>query len=143
VRGDIAVAGNAEVGGAAGRRLELGDLIVRCGEADLEAVDLAEPALAFGFSDAGDQVVADVDESRLLRRVRSQERASDAGVLVDAAGSIGPTAGAQGDLAVLEVAEELLPLLVGGRAIFGGGPQVTAAGEVGAVAVDGFFGVDG
>jgi hypothetical protein len=49
-------------GGGAG----LGDLVV-CGvEADLEAFGFAGPAFAFGFGDAGQEVVADVFEAVAL-----------------------------------------------------------------------------
>jgi hypothetical protein len=51
----------------------MGELVVCSCEADLEALDLAEPAFAFGFRDAGEEVVADVDQTRPLGRVRSQE----------------------------------------------------------------------
>jgi hypothetical protein len=40
--------------------VELGELVVGAGEAELESFDLAEPAFAFGLGDAGDQVVADL-----------------------------------------------------------------------------------
>ena len=63
-------------------------------------------------------------------------------MLVDAGGSVGAAAVAQGELAALEVAEELLPFLVGGGAVLRGRAQGAAAGEERAVAVDGFVGVD-
>jgi hypothetical protein len=51
-------------------------------------------------------------------------------------------AGADGDLAALEVAEELLPFLVGRDAVFVGGPHGAAAGEERQVGLDGLVGVD-
>jgi hypothetical protein len=60
-------------GGAAGAPVELGELVVGAGEADLEAFDLAEPAFAFGLGDAGKQGVADLFQARALRRVWPQE----------------------------------------------------------------------
>jgi hypothetical protein len=48
--------------------------------------------------------------------------AAQAGVLVDAGGAERAAAGAGGDLAAFEVAEELLPFGVGGGAVFLGGP---------------------
>ena len=54
-----------------------------------------------------------------------------------------PAAGAGGDLAAFEVAEELLPFLVGGGAVFLAGAQRAAAGEEGEVGLDGLVGVDG
>ena len=67
----------------------------------------------------------------------------EAAVLVDARGAEGPAAGAGGDLAAFEVAEELAPFLVGGDAVFLGGAQGAAAGEEGQVGLDGLVGVDG
>jgi hypothetical protein len=52
--------GHAEVhGGGAGSAVDLGEFVFGAGEADLEAFGFAEPAFAFGFGDAGGQVVAD------------------------------------------------------------------------------------
>src|SRR5215472_13698999 len=135
---------HAEVGScAAGSHLvDLGDLVAcRC-EADFEAFDLAGPAFAFGFADAVEQVGAHVGEPAALGGVGPQERAAQAGVLVDAGGSVGAAAGPVGDFAPLEVAEELVPLLVGGRAVFAAGPQGASARDERAVAVDDFLRVD-
>ncbi|MFF3468490.1 hypothetical protein [Streptomyces sp. NPDC002619] len=63
-------------------------------------------------------------------------------MLVDAVGAVGASAGADGELAAFEVAEEVLPLGVGGGAVFLGGPQGTAAGDEGAMGFDGLFRVD-
>ena len=52
-------------------------------------------------------------------------------------------AGAGGDFAAFEVAEEFLPFGVGGGAVFLGGSQRPAAGEEGQVGLDGLVGVDG
>lgn len=49
---------------------------------------------------------------------------------------------AEGEFAVLEVAEELVPLGVGGGAVFFAGAELAAAVDEGPVAVDGFLGVD-
>ncbi|WBO68876.1 hypothetical protein [Streptomyces camelliae] len=49
----------AVVGGAA---VELVEFLLCSGEADLESFDFAEPALAPRLGDAGNEVVADVDE---------------------------------------------------------------------------------
>jgi hypothetical protein len=40
----------------------VGEFLAGAVEADLEAVDLAEPAVLPGFGDPGDEVVADFDE---------------------------------------------------------------------------------
>jgi len=66
-----------------------------------------------GFGDAGGQVLADGGQPGALGRVDAEQGTADATVLVYAAGSPGPAALAEGDLAPLEVAEELVPLGVG------------------------------
>jgi hypothetical protein len=63
-------------------------------------------------------------------------------VLVDARGVVGAAAVAEGDLAALEVAEELGHFLVGRDAVFRGRAQCPAAGDEGAVAVDDLLGID-
>ena len=63
-------------------------------------------------------------------------------MLVDAAGGVGASAVAKGELSVLEVAEELLPLGAGRGAVFLAGAGGAAAGHEGAMAVDGLLGVD-
>ena len=54
------VARDSELDGGAvgGPIVELGDLVVGSGEADLQAFNLPEAALSFGLGDAGVQVVA-------------------------------------------------------------------------------------
>ena len=69
--------------------------------------------------------------------------AAQAAVLVDAGGGERAAAGAGGDFAAFEVAEEFFPFGVGGGAVFLGGPQGAAAGEEGQVGLDGLVGVDG
>lgn len=79
--GDVAIGGNAEADGlvAAGKgELDLGELVVRGGEADLEPFGFAGPALAFGLGYAGQEVVADAGEPTPLGGVDPQERAPDA-----------------------------------------------------------------
>ena len=58
VGGGRADGGDAKVDGCgvAGAMVELGELVVGAGEADLEAFDLAQPAFAFGLCDPGGQV---------------------------------------------------------------------------------------
>jgi hypothetical protein len=43
--------------------VDLGEFFLGSGEADVEALDFAEPALAVGFGDAGYQVVADLGDA--------------------------------------------------------------------------------
>ncbi|MEK8146663.1 hypothetical protein NKH18_51515 [Streptomyces sp. M10(2022)] len=62
---------------------ELAELLLGASQADLETLDLAEPAFRLGFGDSGDQVVADLGKPCPLGRVRSEERASDTSVLMD------------------------------------------------------------
>ena len=130
-------------GAGAGHLLDLGEFGAGSGEADLEAFDFAEPSFAAGFFDPGQQVLADIEEALALGWVGAQQRAAQAGVLVDAGGGVGATAGAEGDLAMLEVAEKLLPFCVGRGPVFLGRAQRPAAGNECAVAVDGFLGIDG
>jgi hypothetical protein len=99
--------------------------------------------LLAGLGDAGGQVVADRLEPLLLGGVDPQEGTADAAVLVDATASPGAAAVAEGELAALEVAEELVPFLAGGGAVFLAGAELAAAGDECPVAGDGFLGVDG
>ena len=78
-----------------------------------------------------------------LGGVGPEHGAAEAGVLVDAGGGERAAAGAGGDLAAFEVAEELLPFVVGGDAVFLAGAQRAAAGEERQVGLDGLVGVDG
>ena len=45
-----------------GEFIELNEFVACGGEADLQAVDFAEPVLALGFVDASFEVAADVDQ---------------------------------------------------------------------------------
>ena len=74
------------LGAAGGGLVGLGEFLVCPGEADLESFGFAGPAFAFGFGDAGVEVVADLLQSVPLGGVDAQEWAADAGVLVDAGG---------------------------------------------------------
>jgi hypothetical protein len=78
--GCVAVGRNAEADGlgAAGEgELDLGELVVGGGEADLEPFGFAGPALAFGFGDAGGQVAADVLQPLFLGGVNPEEGTPD------------------------------------------------------------------
>src|SRR6266480_423822 len=130
-------------GGGAGAPVDLGEFVFGAGEADLESFGLAEPAFAVGFGDAGGEVVADLGDAVALGGVGPVHGASQAAVLVDAGGGECAAAGAGGDFAAFEVAEEFFPFGVGGGAVFLGGPQRPAAGEEGQVGLDGFLGVGG
>jgi hypothetical protein len=64
-------------------------------------------------------------------------------VFVDAWGAEGAAAGSGGYLAWFEVAEGLLPFLVGGHSVFLAGTQRAPSGEERHVGLDGLFGIDG
>src|SRR5439155_14373395 len=130
-------------GAVVGASVDLGELVFCAGEADLESLDLTGPAFSLGFGDAGDEVVADLDEALPLGGIGPEHWASDARMFVDARGAEGSAACTSGYLAAFEVAEELGPFLVGGVAVFLGGSQGPPAGEERQVRLDGFFGVDG
>src|SRR5215471_10812481 len=134
---------DAEVCRGDGSAGDLGEFVFGSGEADLESFHFAEPAFALGFGDAGGEVVADLGEALFLGGVGPEHGAADAGVLVGAGGRERAPAGSGGDLAAFEMAEELLPFLVGGGAVFLAGAQRPAAGEEGPVGLDGLVGVDG
>src|SRR6185312_5122424 len=98
---------------------------------------------AFGFGDARGEVVADLDQTGPLAGVGPQQCATHTSMFMDAGGSERATAGADGDLAALEVAEEFLPFGVGGCAVFVGGAQRTPSGEERQVGLNRLVGVDG
>lgn len=58
--------------------VDLGELVVGAVEADLESLDLAKPALAFGLSDADDEIVADFRDARPLNWIGPVHGASQA-----------------------------------------------------------------
>ncbi|WP_231156055.1 hypothetical protein [Streptomyces sp. CNZ748] len=63
--GDVGEGRHAEIdcGGSAGCfGIELVQLALRAGEADLEALDFAQPSFPLRLSDPGDQVVTDVSQ---------------------------------------------------------------------------------
>jgi hypothetical protein len=125
----VGEAGDAQLDGfnAAGADLvHLGEFGVGAGEADLEALGLAVPAVGFGFGDAGDEVVADLFQPSAGGRIRAQQRAAQTTVFADAGGVIGATAVTDRDLAALEVPNELGPFGVGRGAVFLAGAQCAA-----------------
>jgi hypothetical protein len=63
---DVSECGHAECNvafGALHGGVKLGQFVVSSGEANLQFVDLAKPSLAFGFDNAGDEIVADLLET--------------------------------------------------------------------------------
>jgi hypothetical protein len=138
---------NFLVGGADGRYSEVRgahDIVAGCPreggefavggvEADLESFDFAEPAVDAGFGDAVGEVLDDADEAASGGGVGAEHGAADAGVLVGAGGSVGAPAGAELELALLEVLLELAPFIGGRLPVFGFGADGPALVEVGAV----------
>ena len=113
------------------------------GKAGFESLDLTEPAPTEGFGQPCGEVVGDLGEPIELCRVRAQHWAADAGMFVLAGSAVGATAGAELDLAPLEVPEELGPLGIGGLPVLGTGSDAPPAGDEGSVVVDDVLVVDG
>ena len=65
------------------------EFLLRPGEADVEALDLAEPAFVLGLGDAGQQALADLGDPPPLGGIGSKEAAPQAAVLMGAAGAVG------------------------------------------------------
>ena len=63
-------------------------------------------------------------------------------MLVNTGGCVGTAAGAEGDLAAFEVAEEFVPFLVGRLPVFLTRSECSAAGDERAVPVDDLVGVE-
>jgi hypothetical protein len=77
---DVGERGHAEadrLAAAGDEAVDLGQLVVRGGEADRQALGFAGPAFSPGLADAGGQVVADFFQPRALGWVNSEERAPD------------------------------------------------------------------
>ena len=94
--------GHAEVGAgvvAGADLVHLAEFVAGAGEADFESFGFAEPVVLLGFGDAVVQVGADGLQAGSLGGVGAQQRAAQAGVLVDAGGAERPAAGAGGDFA--------------------------------------------
>jgi hypothetical protein len=72
----------ADQGRGAGAPVDLGELVLGAGEADLESLGFAEPAFAVGFGDAGGQVVADLGDAVALGGVGPVQGASEAAGLL-------------------------------------------------------------
>lgn len=72
------------------------------------------PTFPLGFGDTGQEVVADLHEAGRAGPDPAPGGHSGAGVFMDARGAVGAGAGTDGELAAFEVAEEVLPLGVGG-----------------------------
>src|SRR5215470_12844137 len=119
----IADGWHSEVGGSGAAAsfdasVEAGEFAFSGFQADLKALDFAEPAVHPCFGNALAQVVDDLGKAGPLVRRDAEHRASQASVLMLAGCPVRASAGAQRDLAHLEVLLEFLPFLVGGLAVF-------------------------
>jgi hypothetical protein len=79
--GGVGEGGDAELDGLAAASddlVHLGEFGAGAGEADLQSFGLSEPAAGLGFGDAGDEVVADLDQAMPGSWVWPQERAAQA-----------------------------------------------------------------
>jgi hypothetical protein len=79
--GGFGEGGDAELDGLAAASddlVHLGEFGAGAGEADLQSFGLSEPAAGLGFGDAGDEVVADLDQAVPGSWVWPQERAAQA-----------------------------------------------------------------
>ena len=140
--GDVGEDGREGVGGMCAESIDLGELVARSAEADLQPFDLPHPALAACFIDPGVQVVPDLDQPGALSRIGAQQGTAEAGVLVDAGCGEGSAACPERNFPSLEMAEELLPFGVGGGAVFLPGTGGPPPGDEGTVRRDDLFGVD-
>ena len=131
----------SEVGGSGAAvafdaSVEAGEFAFSGFQADLEALDFAEPAVHPCFGNAFVQVADDLGEAGPLLRRDAEHRASQASVLMLARRPVRTSAGSQRHLAQLEVLLEFLPFLVGGLAVFFGGPGGPPLVEERAVGAD-------
>ena len=116
--------------------VEAGELAFSGFQADLKALDFAEPAVHPCFGDALVQVADDLGKAGPLVRRDAEHCASKASVFMLARCPVRAAAGAQRDLAHLEVLLEFLPFPVGGLAVFSGGPGGPPFAEERAVGAD-------
>src|SRR5690606_38130548 len=114
---------------AALEALGLRTLSAQEGKGEVDALDLALPALGDRPLATLDQVLLQFVETGQHLGVDVQHRAADAGVFVCAGRPVGPAAGPQLDPALVEVLLEVVPLLGAGLAVLVLGPLGPAPGE--------------
>ena len=73
--------------------IHLGELVLGRGLADPEAIGFAGPAFPGGLVDPGTKIRLYLDQTGPLGGIGTQQRATDAAVLVDASGGIGTSTG--------------------------------------------------
>jgi hypothetical protein len=66
------------LGSACERLVELGDLVLGSGQADLQSFDFAQPSFPFGLDNSGLEVVADLNQAVALSWVGPKKAAPDA-----------------------------------------------------------------
>src|SRR5712691_59949 len=136
--------GHAQADGStAGGELAHGFQLLRGGgQSGLDRGDLAEPALVPGLLEPVGEVSADLLQARHLGRVNPEEGTSDTGVFMRTWRSVVTAADPEGDLAQLEVGQELVPFGNGELPVFFAGPFGPAAGDERPVVGDHVLGVD-
>src|SRR5216683_7529886 len=136
--------GHAQADGStAGRELAHSlQFLRRGGQGGLDRGDLAEPALVPGLLEPAGEVRADLLQARHLGRVDPEEGTSDTSVFMRTWRSVVTAADAEGDLAQLEVRQELVPFGNGELPVFFAGPFGPAAGDERPVVGDHVLGVD-
>jgi hypothetical protein len=98
--------------------VEAGEFLLGFGEADLESLDFAEPAVHPCFGGPVSEVANNLNEARSLLRGNPQHWTSCAGVFMWAHGSVRAAAVTEFHLAKLKVRLEIFPLFFGGLTVF-------------------------
>jgi hypothetical protein len=114
-----------------------------CGfAAGFQARDLTEPAVKFGFFNAFGEVGDDFNDASPLSGINSQHWASDASVFMLTGSSVGPAAGAEFELAFVEVLPKLDPFLFAWLAVFRLRPDASSLVDVRPVGANHLIGKD-
>jgi hypothetical protein len=122
-----------------GGAVDLGELVLGAGEADFQALDLAEPAFALGLGDAVEEVAADLGDAGPLGGVGPVHAAPQAAMLMNARSAESAPAYPGRDFPELEVIEEFLPFLIAGNPVFIGRSLRPPPGKERQVRLDGLF----
>lgn len=135
-----AARGDAEVDSRSlGSALGLVALGAEEGEGEIDAFDLTDPALGFGACSAVEEIGFELREAVQHLGVDVEHRAADAGVFVLARGAVGTSAGAEFDLAAVEVLLEFVPLFGRGVPVLALGPDLAPVLQVLLVVPDHVF----
>ncbi|MFE4382910.1 hypothetical protein [Streptomyces cyaneofuscatus] len=106
------------------------------GEGEIDAFDLTDPALGFRAVATIEQVGFQLREAGQHLRIDVQHWTADAGVFVLTGSAVRASAGAELDLAPVEVVLELVPLLCGGIPVLVRRPDLPTLLQVGLVVAD-------